>query len=150
MRTNSFQLHFLITFICLCISFCSLFLSLSLFSLMFWKNIKFFVQILADSFTWIILRMSAYSARNPKLWMMQDTTQVSTAVRPWDGELQKGECLWQSWRCYQAPGTRWEGGEEAWSLDKLNVRFWDRRVDRGGYWWPPVSFTFLLSSIRRN
>ena len=26
--------------------------------------------------------MTAYSARTPKTWMMQDTTQVSTAVSP--------------------------------------------------------------------
>ena len=32
--------------------------------------------------TWIILRMRAYSARTPNTWRMQDTTQVSTAVRP--------------------------------------------------------------------
>ena len=31
---------------------------------------------------WMILRMRAYSARTPNTWMMQDTTQVSTAVRP--------------------------------------------------------------------
>ena len=31
---------------------------------------------------WIILRISAYSARTPKTWMIQETTQVSTAVRP--------------------------------------------------------------------
>ena len=32
--------------------------------------------------TWIILRMRAYSTSTPKTWMMQETTQVSTAVRP--------------------------------------------------------------------
>ena len=31
---------------------------------------------------WIILRIRAYSARTPKTWMIQDTTHVSTAVRP--------------------------------------------------------------------
>ena len=31
---------------------------------------------------WMILRMRAYSARTPNTWMMQDTTQVSTAVSP--------------------------------------------------------------------
>ena len=31
---------------------------------------------------WMIFSMRAYSAKTPKTWMMQETTQVSTAVRP--------------------------------------------------------------------
>jgi len=31
---------------------------------------------------WIIFKMRAYSASTPNTWMMQETTQVSTAVSP--------------------------------------------------------------------
>ena len=58
--------HLLSCSICLLASFCSLFLSSASLLFMFW----------------IIFRMRAYSASTPNTWMIQDTTQVSTAVRP--------------------------------------------------------------------
>ena len=70
-KTTSLLTYLRSSSICFLISLCSFFFS---------SASRLFML-------WIILRMRAYSASTPNTWIIQDTTQVSTAVRPFTTAL---------------------------------------------------------------